>query len=188
MKLPKLTIQPFDGELTAWTPFWESYQTAIHNNPDLTDTEKFNYLRSLLQRTALDLISGLSLTAPNYSEAISVLEKCYRKKQRVVAKHMEALMNLEPVTSQHNLKSLRRLYDYVELHTRSLKSLGVEPDSYGGLLTPVLLNKIPQELQLLASCKIGEMEWRLDDVMKVIEEEIQAREITVYMYQCPLLA
>lgn len=178
MKLPKLSIKPFNGDLTAWTPFWESYGSAIHNNPALTDTEKFNYLRSLLERPALDVISGVSLTAPNYKEAISVLEKRFGNKQRIVAKHMDALMNLETVSSQHNLKGLRRLYDCVESHTRSLKSLGVEPGSYGGLLASVLINKLPQELQLFVSRKVGENEWSLDEMMKVIGEEVQARERT----------
>ena len=61
VKLPKLTIPPFNGELTAWPPFWESYEAAIHTNSDLSDAEKFNYLRSLLRQTALDSVSGLAL-------------------------------------------------------------------------------------------------------------------------------
>ena len=86
VKLPKLNIQPFKGDLTAWTSFWESYCAAVHDNTYLTNTEKFNYLRSLLQLTALDAISGLSLTAPNYKEAISILEKRFGNKQRIVSK------------------------------------------------------------------------------------------------------
>ena len=126
VKLPKLTIQPFGGDLTTWTPFWESYRAAIHDNPSLTDTEKFNYLQSLLEHTALDAISRFSLTAPNHKEAVLVLEKRFGNKQRIITKHMDALMNLDAVTSSTNTKALRRLYDHVESHTRSLKSLGVE--------------------------------------------------------------
>ena len=87
-------------------------------------------------------------------------------------------MNLDMVTSSTDIKALRRLYDHIESHTRSLKSLGVESGSYGGLLASVLLNKLPQELQLLVSRKIGESEWKLDDIMRVVGEEIQARERT----------
>ena len=166
VKLPKLTIQPFGGDLTTWTPFWESYRAAIHDNPSLNDTEKFNYLRSLLEHTALDAISGFSLTAPNYKEAVSVLEKRFGNKQQIVTKHMDALMNLDTVTSPTNIMALRRLYHHVESHTRSLKSLGVEYGSYGGLLASVLLNKLPQELQLLGSRKIGESEWKLDEISR----------------------
>ncbi|CAB4006506.1 Hypothetical predicted protein, partial [Paramuricea clavata] len=41
-----------------------------------------------------------------------------------INKHMDILLNLEPVTSPHNLKGLRTLYDTVESHIRALKSLG----------------------------------------------------------------
>ena len=32
LKLPKLKLRPFGGELTQWTSFWEA---EAHNNPDL---------------------------------------------------------------------------------------------------------------------------------------------------------
>ena len=94
-------------------------------------------------------------------------------------------MNLKAVTSPHNLKSLRRLYDQIESHTRSLKSLGVESSSYGGLLASVVLNKLPQEFQLFVSQKVGESEWELEQMMKIIEEEIQARERMVAVTNTP---
>ena len=82
-------------------------------------------------------------------------------------------MNLDVVASSTNLNSLRQLYNQVESHISSLKSLGVKSESYGGLLTSVLLNKLPHDLQLLVSHKIGEIEWRLDEIMRAVEEEIQ---------------
>ena len=30
VKLPKITITPFSGKLTAWTPFWDSFNSIIH--------------------------------------------------------------------------------------------------------------------------------------------------------------
>ena len=74
MKLPKLTIRPFNGDLTAWTTFWDSFEAAIHRNDELSDIDKFNYLRSLLEHTAREAISGFSLTSANYGEAISILK------------------------------------------------------------------------------------------------------------------
>lgn len=60
---PKLMLQPFIGDITAWTTFWDSYESAIHENNGLSDIDKFNYLRSLLERTAYEAIAGLTLTA-----------------------------------------------------------------------------------------------------------------------------
>ena len=44
VRLPKISLQPFDGELTSWTPFWDAFKAAIHDNNSLTDVDKFNYL------------------------------------------------------------------------------------------------------------------------------------------------
>ena len=44
-------------------------------------------------------------------------------------------------------------------------------------VTSILLNKLPHDLQLLVSCKIGESEWSLDEIVE--EEELQACERTV---------
>ena len=66
VRLPKLTIKPFNGKLTAWTPFWDSFNSAIHANPDLSKVDKFNYLRSMVSHSALEAISGLTLTGDNY--------------------------------------------------------------------------------------------------------------------------
>ena len=73
MRLPKFTIKPFSGKLTAWTPFWDSFNSAIHSNSDLSKVDKFNYLRSMVSSSALEAISGLTLTGDNYDEAVEIL-------------------------------------------------------------------------------------------------------------------
>ena len=46
VKLPKLAIHSFNGDITKWPSFWDSYEAAIHNNNNLSEIEKFNYLNS----------------------------------------------------------------------------------------------------------------------------------------------
>ena len=91
---------------------------------------------------------------------------------------MDALLNVETVTSPHNLKGLRQLYDKVESHIRSLNTLGVTADSYGSLLASALLKKIPQDLCLIMIRKAPGSEWKLDSLLKMMEEELVARERT----------
>ena len=91
---------------------------------------------------------------------------------------MDALWNLEAVRSVNNLKSLRHLFDTVEAHVRGLRALGVPSTSYGELLTSVLMNKLPQELQLLIGRKLGEDDWTLDAIMVIFETEVTIREST----------
>lgn len=93
VKLPKLSLPHFNGDLTKWTTFWDSYESAVHSNGDLTNVEKFNYLRSLLERTPHDAITGLTLSSANYREAVEILHKRFGNKQMIISKHMELLLN-----------------------------------------------------------------------------------------------
>ena len=89
---------------------------------------------------------------------------------------MDLLLNIEPITFQHNLKGLRHLYDTVESQVRSLKALGVSADSYGSMLSSVFMNKLPKELRLIIIRNVREDEWTLDAILNVTEAEIIARE------------
>ena len=70
VKLPKLTLKTFSGDLGEWMPFWDSFSSAVDENTQLVPVDKFNYLRGLLTGKAADAIAGLSLTATNYDEAL----------------------------------------------------------------------------------------------------------------------
>ena len=90
---------------------------------------------------------------------------------------MEQLLSLSGVSSQHDVKGLRHLFDVIESNVRSLQSLDVRAESYGSLLSSVLMNKLPVELRLIASRKFGDTDsWDFSALLKVIEEELQARE------------
>lgn len=104
-----------------------------------------------------------------------MLKKRFGNKQQIIAKHiMDILLIIEPVASQHNIKALHRLYDLVESHVRSLRSLGVPPESYGSLLSSVLLN----ELHLIVSRKTGDGDWNLNALMEIVGQELEATERT----------
>ena len=148
----------------------------MHNSRDLTDVDKLNYLRSLLERTAYDAIAGLTLSSANYADAVSILKKRFGDQELIVSWHMETLLNLEAVMSDKNLRGLRWLHDDVEAHVRGLKALGIEPDSYGAMLAPVLLNKLPPDIHLIVSRKIAVSVTKVDKILEHVEVELTARE------------
>ena len=43
-KLPKRQIKQFKGDILEWTPFWESYNAAVHQST-IPDVQKFGYLQ-----------------------------------------------------------------------------------------------------------------------------------------------
>ena len=175
-KLPKLSIKSFYGNLKGWSPFWDAYNAAIHSNASLSNVEKFAYLQSFLEGKAKEAIAGLAVTDANYGEAIAILKHRFGNKDQIVAAHMNALMNLDSVTSDHHTRDLRRLYDTAEANIRGLDALGVTLDSYGVLLIPAFIRKIPPELRLTITRKVPPDEWELLKILEVLREEIEARE------------
>ena len=66
VKLSKLELQKFDGKIERWQEFWDSFCSSVDQNAELSDVDKFSYLRGLLKDKAKDSISGYALTAANY--------------------------------------------------------------------------------------------------------------------------
>ena len=149
--------------MTTWTTFWESFESAIDSSTSLSQIDKFNHLWSLIEKSAAEAISGLTLTANTYKEVVTILKKRFGNQQQIITKHVDILLSLEPVTSQHKLRELRQLFHLVEAQMRGLKSLGVESTSYGSLLTSVLLQKLPHEVCVIVS-RVEEGDWNLDEV------------------------
>ena len=69
---------------------------------------------------------------------------------------MGILLNGDSVTSHHNMRSLQKLHNTVESNVRSLKSLEVPRESYGGLLSSLLMIKLPQEFCLVIIRQVGD--------------------------------
>ena len=65
VKLPKISLLRFNVDPVKWTSFCDLYQSVIHLNSELSEVDKFNYLRSLLDHTAFNAIAGLTLSSTN---------------------------------------------------------------------------------------------------------------------------
>ena len=52
VKLPKLELKPFDGNILNWQPFWDRFQSSIDSNSNISPVDKFVYLQSYLSPSA----------------------------------------------------------------------------------------------------------------------------------------
>ena len=126
IKMPKFECGDFHGDPKKWIAFRDSFDVAV-SQKDLSNVEKFHYLRGYLKGEALRAIDGLAVTNENYSEAYEILEKRFGNKLVIVNSHMEELCLIEAVEDKDDTKGLRKLYDTVEVNLRSLRALGVDP-------------------------------------------------------------
>ena len=173
-RLPKLTLPTFSGDPLTWQTFWDSFNAAIHANPSLSGVQKFNYLKAQLQGDAARTIAGFPLTEMNYQHSIALLEERFGQPHKLVSAHMQALLEMPNPTS--NLASLRAFYDTIETHTRGLSSLGKTKDTYGDLLIPIILGKLPMDTRKNLAREHTNTEWTIDELMSAILKEIRVFE------------
>ena len=106
----------------------------------------FAYLQSFLSPSTSEYISGLATTAENYNEAVELLKQRYDNTQVLINAPMQQFVSLPVIKSVNDVKGLRKLYEKVESSVRNLKTLDVDPSSYGNLLVPLINAKLPNEL------------------------------------------
>ncbi len=176
VKLPKIDLPHFRGNLTRWTAFWDSFNAAVHLNDRLSEIDKFNYLRSLLEGTAYNAIAGMALSAVNCREVIEIFRKPFGNKQLIISNIWISLLSVDAVASDHHLRDLRRLYDQAESNIQSLKALGVAPESYGAMLSSVLMTKLPPDLRLIVSRKVSVEDLDIESILSTFEQELVARD------------
>ena len=74
---------------------------------------------------------------------------------------------------------MRKFFDDVTSHVRSLVNLGVESRTYGSLLCPIILEKLPNELRLIISINNSEHHWNFTKILDLINVELKDREACV---------
>ena len=162
--------RPFSGDPLMWQTFWDSFNAAVHTNTNLTGVQRFNYLRAQLQGDAARVVVGFPLTDVNYQHSITLLRERFGQPYKLINAHMQALLNLTNVTN--TLSSLQLFHDTVENRIRALDSLGKSPESYGSLLIPIILGKLPKEVRKSLARDHNNSEWTLNELRSSILKEI----------------
>ncbi|XP_055911309.1 uncharacterized protein LOC129945530 [Eupeodes corollae] len=148
IRLPKLQLKKFDGNMRDWMPFWDQFNSAVHQNNQLSAAEKFNYLEDVLSGAAKKAISGFTATSSCYDAAVALLLEQYGDTEKLIDNHMQKLISLSPVTVKSDVVGLRNLYNHVSTSIRSLTSLQVAPQRYDVMLKSILLRCLPPDMRV----------------------------------------
>ena len=176
-KLPKLHLPKFTGDVTKFRTFWDSYESAIHRNPELSPIDKFNYLRALLDGPAASAIQGLNLSDANYTAAVELIKERYGKTQQTISALMDDLLKI-PNCMGDKTSQLRAVYDKIGVNVRGLEALGITADRYGSFLIPIIMSKLPSEVHLQIARVSTRDVWDVNELLHVIKSEVEAREIS----------
>jgi hypothetical protein len=126
VKLPKLDVPTFDGNVIHWKQFWDQFSVSVHDRTNLSNAEKIVYLQHALKDgSAKNAIEGLSHSGENYDEAVKCLKARYDRPRFIHRTHVQMIVDTPPL-KEGNRKELRRLHDNIQQHVRALKTLGCD--------------------------------------------------------------
>ena len=97
VKLPKIMLRKFSGDLLDWKSFKETFEAAAHSSDSISNIEKFTYLKTYLDKSALQATEGFPLTNANYAAAWQLLDERYGNEQLIISCHMNNLIKLDPI-------------------------------------------------------------------------------------------
>ncbi len=137
VRLPKLDVPTFDGNILSWRQFWEQFSVSIHDRRNISVAEKLVYLQQALKGgNAMSLIEGLSRSGEHYVEAVASLKSRYDRPRLIHQTHVRMLLDTPSLKDG----SGRELRHTVQQHLRALKSMEYEPS--GPFITSVLELKL----------------------------------------------
>ena len=153
VKLPKLELPTYDGDVKLWPTFWQRFTSLVDSQEELATIDKFSYLLSSLKGIALRSVSGLSVTNDNYAAAIARLKKRFGNPDAIIQAHVNALfsgnitINFPPGHHKY-VESLWKFYDYILNHVQGLDAQGIKGYHVEVFLCPLILGKLPMEIRL----------------------------------------
>lgn len=130
--LPQITLPIFGGNDSEWLSFKELYMSLIHSKKNLSEVEKFQYLRCCLQGEPKRLIDTFSVTGGNYSVAWNLLLGYYDNTKQFKKRQARSLFQLPTIIEESSVE----LKALIEGYERTIRPLGqiVQPSDYKDLL------------------------------------------------------
>ncbi len=150
----------------------------------MSKIDKFNYLKSLVEGNAASAIDGFVLIADNYESAVKLFKDRFADSHMIISSHMKELLNLLAVSDIHKVSKIRELYDSIETYIRSLRNLGINSNSHGIHLVPLIVSKLPKEMRLIVACNLDKNEWNIDKLLCKFKLTLEARERCSTIPEC----
>nr|XP_029715673.1 uncharacterized protein LOC115259283 [Aedes albopictus] len=115
LKLPRMNMPVFSGNYMEWQSFYYLFDSLVHQNPTLKDSQKLYFLKTNLAGEAASLISHLKIEDANYQPALTKLKSRYDKPREIANQHIKRFLAQPTLTSpsSHGLRSLHDVSDEV---------------------------------------------------------------------------
>ncbi|UYV68060.1 hypothetical protein LAZ67_5002936 [Cordylochernes scorpioides] len=147
VKLPELALKTYDGSLEGWLPWWAQF-SKIHENNNLSDSDRFLYLRQAIvpNSEAYRVVASYPVTGANYVLAVQALQERFGDPNILTELYVRRLLNSVISNVKKENRNLSSLYDELSSHLRLLETLGIDPQLSGIFLYPLVESSLPSDI------------------------------------------
>lgn len=139
VNLPKMEIPKFDGDIRKWRTFHDMFSKLVHEKQQISEIEKFTYLRTYLEGEPLALLAHLQVSAATYAIAWQTLISRYNNVRALIDAEIDFL--LEPLKERNN-SSIRTLHDSTRETLYNLSALGCQVAAWDPILVRITMRKM----------------------------------------------
>ena len=142
IKLPKLNLPVFDGNILCWQEFWDVFNSSVHEQ-EVPNVTKFSYLKGSLRSAAVAVIGGISITNDSYDIVIELLKEKFEKRKVIIDALYSQLQHLPMATNQ--ISDVKSTFENTEKILRQLESQKEDIDNQK-ILVQQILSKYPTQV------------------------------------------
>ena len=173
VRLPKLQLPNFDGNVLRWPEFWDIYESSVHRQ-DIPKVVKNSYLKGALRGSAASVIAGISITNEGNDVAIQILQERFGNKEVIIEALYAKLQRLP--TASNKFSDIKYTYDVIERLLRQLEAQG-EIVNQQKMLIHQLLSKFPLEVIVkLEDVKKCDQVWTMQLLRKLLNQYVMVQE------------
>jgi Protein of unknown function (DUF1759) len=139
-KLPPIVIPKFNGSPDEWIPFRDLYVSMIHENAQLSGSQKFRFLKTSIV-DKLCPIKMMLETDEGYEDAWKVVLTYYDNKRKIVDCHFNAILNAEKMTEE-SCEDLQNLINEFSNNLEGLRRLVPAEDVFEALVAHIVTQRL----------------------------------------------
>ncbi|XP_052750894.1 uncharacterized protein LOC128200635 [Galleria mellonella] len=114
VKLPKISIKPFDSTIDNWISFIQLFDSLVHNRTNISNVEKLHYLLSSVQEN-LAILEKYKLPDKNFM----LFHLLWSKLDKVTKEAFQLDQNTEDI--QDSIPKFEHLQKFIEKHYKALQ-------------------------------------------------------------------
>ena len=149
----------------------ETFQAAVDSQEYLTGFEKFTYLKGQLDEHAASCVGGFSFRSRNYKEAMAFLRERFGNSQTNIRAFVKKIAKFTPkLNSKNSISKITSFYNTIR----------VDSSQYGPKMIPVILNQLPDLVNLIGTRKLGREFLSIKKFMECIRREVEAKKNVIW--------